>query len=434
MVIGFELENDSSQISVCRLDQNMPDTVSLVAGEEEYRIPTLLCRKLLPEEIKNGGETVKGLWLAGKEALQQAAQKQGTLVEDIVLLAKNRVTAQVGEEEFEAEELMEIFLKKCFGLIGSYARADDIICIAFALKDMNRDFMDMLKRIVQRITNGRAQAFFMSHEDCFFQYILHQPEEMWIHDVLLYEYRQDGIRSFDLRLNRNTRPVAAFIAKETFPQMKMTDVSQMKAEQKAAFFRQLDDAFLEIAKKSCEERNINSVFLLGDIFSKEWCKESLRYLCKGRRVFQGNNLFSKGACYGAKERMAASQLSKDYVFLSEEKLKSNVGITCGKGGTETYQPLLDAGTNWFDAGKEIDFILERNNKLPLTITSLEGGRTRIAEITLEGLAIRGNRTNRIGMSILMRDVNTVVVEITDKGFGEFFPSTGQVWKECFSLE
>ena len=36
IVIGLDLTNDYVQISYCRLDQSMPDTVSLVMGEEQY--------------------------------------------------------------------------------------------------------------------------------------------------------------------------------------------------------------------------------------------------------------------------------------------------------------------------------------------------------------------------------------------------------------
>ncbi|MEE1257076.1 MAG: DUF5716 family protein [Lachnospiraceae bacterium] len=434
VVIGFDLGNNTSQISLCRIEQSMPDTISLVAGAEEYNIPTVLCRRTLEDEMKNSTQTVRGLWAMGKEALQLYEQKHGVLVEDLLLLAKNGVKVQVGEEEFEAEELLEVFLRKCFGLISSYTRVEDVICIMFTLKDMNAELMKMIKRIVKRIDKGRAQVSFMTHEDCFYQYMIHQPEEMWLHDVLLYEYRVDGIRSFCMRLNRNTRPIVAFMEKEQFPQMKMSEVSNMKAEQKTAFFRQLDDAFLEIAREQCEGKNVTSVFLLGDVFSKEWCRESLRFLCKNRRVFQGNNLFSKGACYGARERVVPSVLSKEYVYLSEEKLKANIGIECNKGSQKGYQPLLDAGTNWFDAKKEMDFILAKHNGVLLTVTPLNGGRQRIAEITLEGLQVRGNRTNRIGLSVYMENADTVAIEIEDKGFGEFFPSTGQRWKESFSIE
>ena len=58
----------------------------------------------------------------------------------------------------------------------------------------------------------------------------------------------------------------------------------------------------------------------------------------------------------------------------------------------------------------------------------------MAKISLEGLKVRGNKTNRIGLRFYMEDSNAVQIEITDKGFGEFFASTGRVWKECLPLE
>ena len=40
LAIGFDLGNDYSQISYCRTDQSIPDTFSLVMGEEQYNILT----------------------------------------------------------------------------------------------------------------------------------------------------------------------------------------------------------------------------------------------------------------------------------------------------------------------------------------------------------------------------------------------------------
>lgn len=429
VVIGFDLANDFSQISYCRTDQSIPDTVSLVMGEEQFNIPTVLCRKN-PADSTDAQEDI---WVVGKEALQTAKEGKGELVEDLVLLMKNHTNVRVGEKEYDPVCLMEIFLRKTFALAGTFIRFEDVAEIAFTMKEMDPQLMDMLRKAVGRLGLYRPEVIFLSRGDCFFQYILHQPEEMWIHDVVLYDYRTDGIRSYYLQMNRNTSPVACFIEEERFPQMKMTDMSHMQDTQKKAFYTQLDSAFLEIVKEQCESRNVTSVFLLGDIFSKDWCKESLRYLCHGRRVFQGNNLFSKGACYGARERVLSSTLTTSYVYLSEDKLRANIGMKCNKGQEEIYQPLLDAGTNWYDAKKQLDLILAKNNTLSVMITPLDGGQARIAQITLDGLTVRGNKTNRIRFGISMQDADTVQIEIEDKGFGEFFPSSGRTWKESFNL-
>ncbi len=431
VVVGFDLGKEYSQISYCRQNQSMPDTVSLVMGEEQYNIPTLLCRRNDAE-----GEAA---WLIGREALKAAEQGQGVLVKDLLQLVKNNSSVRVGTGlasggEVSAEYLLEIFVKKALAVLYAYIVSDDIAAVAFTMKDIDTAIMEKLRKVSSHIGQRKMEVYFLSYEDCFFQYIIHQPQEMWIHDVLLYDYRQDGMRSYLLSMNRKTNPVACFIDTAEHPQVKIPDLSDRNETAKGAFFKQLDSTLLEIVRKNCDQRVITSVFLLGDSFSKDWCRESLKYMCRGRRVFQGNNLFSKGACYGARERVFPSTLSASYVFLSEDKLRANIGMTCDRGQTEVYYPILDAGTNWYEAQHTFDVMLAKNNAITLNITPVDGRKTRVARISLEGLKVRGNKTNRVELRFYMEDANAVQIEITDKGFGEFFPSTGQVWKECLPLE
>ena len=67
-------------------------------------------------------------------------------------------------------------------------------------------------------------------------------------------------------------------------------------------------------------RRLNSVYLIGDGYRDGWADESLHYLCRGRRVFQGNNLYSKGACYGMMERLHPGEEWKEHVYLGDDKL------------------------------------------------------------------------------------------------------------------
>lgn len=425
-VVGFDLGNDYSQISYCREDQSMPDTMSLVMGEEQFNIPTVLCRR--------HGTGVADAWSIGKEALQDVSEGKGILVEDLVLLAKNNVSVKTEGEDIAADNLLAVFIRKTIAILSVHVRTNDIEAIAFTMRDMNRQLMENVKKAAKEAGLEDKRLYFLSHEDCFFQYMIHQPGEMWIHDVLLYDYRSDGVKSYLLQMNRKTNPVACFIESNLFPEMKPIDVSQKQEAAKNAFYRQLDAELLEIAKAQCEKHNITSVFLLGDFFSREWCKESLRYLCRERRVFQGNNLFSKGACYGAREKVFASTLSTSYIYLSDDKLRANIGMSCDRGQEEIYFPILDAGTSWYDAKREFDVMLTQNNSFTLNIVPVDGSKTRLAKISLEGLKVRGNKTNRVGLRFFMEDPQAVQIEITDKGFGEFFPSTGRIWKECLPLE
>ena len=199
-VVGFDLGNDYSQISYCRADQSMPDTMSLVMGEEQYNIPTVLCRRHGVDEA--------GAWSIGKEALKDASDRKGILVEDLVLLAKNNVSVKVQEEDLTADALLAVFIRKTIAILSLYVRTEDIEAIAFTMRDMNSQLMENIKKAVKQAGLKEKQLYFLSHEDCFFQYMIHQPEEMWIHDVLLYDYRSDGVKSYLLHMNRKTNPVA----------------------------------------------------------------------------------------------------------------------------------------------------------------------------------------------------------------------------------
>ena len=198
---------------------------------------------------------------------------------------------------------------------------------------------------------------------------------------------------------------------------------------------ELDAAFLEIARDICGGAT-GSIFLIGDGFGGDWMKESLRFLCRGRRVFQGNNLFSKGACCGMQERMAPTETGGRYVFLGKDKLKANVGMRILRQGQDSYYALLDAGTNWYEAERTTEVYLQDGNELMLVVTPLirkdgapeKGGK--LFRIVLEGLA---GSIARLKLHFFLKEENCLAVEAEDLGFGEFRVSSGRVWREDIEI-
>lgn len=155
-------------------------------------------------------------------------------------------------------------------------------------------------------------------------------------------------------------------------------------------------------------------------------KESLRCLCRGRRVFQGNNLYSKGACYGLQEKFNASEIGKSHVFLGNDKLRANIGMKILRQGEESYLALLDAGTNWFEAEQTVEFYLQDGNCLELMITPLIGKGNKLAQMILEDFE---GGLRRMKARFFMAEENRMTVEIEDLGLGEFIPATHHIWKE-----
>ena len=189
-----------------------------------------------------------------------------------------------------------------------------------------------------------ASLFLIGRAESFFYYNICQPEELWKQDVLLCDFSGTFLHTLLFTANRKTSPVACFVEEADWKEV-------------AAGRKDLDQRFLETMKAVIGDRNISCVYLIGEGFLGEWYQESLRFLCQERRVFLGNNLYSKGACYAARQRMTPGSVSEDYVFLGKDMLKANISLYVEKRGQDSCHPLLDAGTNWYEAKPEIVVIV-----------------------------------------------------------------------------
>ena len=404
--VGYDLGNLYSQISYCTLENNEPETLSQIAGGESYNIPTVLCKRQGVNQ-----------WFYGKDAYKRAEQQEGFLVTNLVQLAKDGQKVLVEDEEFDPVSLLTLFVKRSMALLVSITDTDKIDALMITCENLDNRMVEILNMVVAGLSLKTKTIFFQGHVESFYYYTIHQPPELWNRQVLVCDYNADQIKVYRLECNRRTTPVVAFVDEESYP-----------------FLKKEDEELLSVLKMVCEGRMISSVYLIGEGFDEEWMKESLRYLCRGHRVFQGNNLYSKGACFGIQEKLSASEVGKTHVFLGNEKLKANIGMKVLRQGEDSYYALLDAGTSWFEAHNSLDVLLPAGNTFTLVITPLNGRDIKYAQVTLEGLPNRKNAASRLKLTISMTSENTILLEVEDLGFGELFPSSRQKWTESFEVE
>lgn len=407
IIVGYDLGNRYSQISYCTYESDVPETLSVVAGGESYNIPTALCKR-------------KGVnqWFYGKEAYKHAEEDEGQLITDLLTLAKAGEKVMVEEEEFDPVALLTLYMKRSLTLLSMISGMERIGAMMITCENLDGRMVEILNAVVSGLSLKTKEVYFQGHVESFYFYTIHQQAELWNRQVVVCDYNTDYMKIYRMECNRKTTPVVAFVDEEEFPFMACEEQ---------------DERFLTILKEVCEGRMISSIYLLGEGFKEEWMEESLRYLCRGRRVFQGNNLYSKGACYGMQEKLSASEIGKAHVFLGNEKLKANIGMKVLRQGEKSYCALLDAGISWFDAFCEIEFYLEGDNSFELIITPLNGRDVKCAKITLDGLQPRSGAASRLYMEIRMSSENKIEIEIEDLGFGEIFPATGLRWIESFEV-
>ncbi len=403
ILVGYDLGDTSCQISYCRYQEGSSvETVSSVAGAEYFVIPAALCKKAGANQ-----------WLFGREAVRFAQENpgEGILVDRLLHMALDGELVQLEGQSYQPISLLTLFVKRSLGMLGTVAPPEKVAVVMFTCRELDARTVEVLDQVTAGLQMKNTEFFYQRHSESFYSYMLYQPRELWTHQSVLFEGGGGEIRCMRMEYNKRTTPIVTYIREKSFP------------------FPGGDQAFLEIAQRACENRILSSVYLVGETFGGDWMKESLRYLCRGRRVFQGSNLFSRGACCSLLEKYFGSEAGRGYVFLGGDKLKANIGMRVIRRGDESYFALLDAGNNWYEAKGSCEFYLQEDNVVELAITPLIGGTPRYVEIPLEGLALGEGEMTRLRMGLYLSQEERLCVEIVDLGFGQFRSPVREHWKK-----
>lgn len=417
-ILGYHLGNEFCQISYCAFGTGEAETLSQVAGTQNYSIPAALCKK-----------TGANQWFYGKEALRCAEEQKGILVRDLLAQALDGEPVVIEGESFHPAALLTLFVKRSLSLFSQVGPQEKIGAVMITCRTLDNRTLEVLQQVASGLQLKTDKVCFQSHMESFYHYMMRQPKELWAQQALLLEYGKSCIRAYRMECNRRTTPMVAFMEEQEYPFYPAEPLPEEPALRERRM-EELDGALLQIAEETCGGNPVSSVFLIGDGFEQEWMKRSLRYLCGGRRVFQGNNLFVKGACYGMQERLASGDTEKECVFLGSEKLKANIGMKILRQGEESYYALLDAGENWYEAEHTFEFYAQGGNQLSLIVTPLIGKGVREETFALEGFS---GAASRLRGHFYLKSETLLTVEVEDLGFGEIRPSSGKRWEKEIEL-
>ncbi|MDE6389298.1 MAG: hypothetical protein K2L82_16035 [Lachnospiraceae bacterium] len=419
VLVGYDLGEKYSQISYYVYGEEDADTVATVVGTKQYNIPTMLCKR---EGVNQ--------WFYGKDAVKNAGEEAMIPVEGLLKLARKGGEIELDGESYDPVALLTLFLKRSMTLLNFITTIEKIHSIMFTVDELDDRMVEILVQASANLGLKTTQIYFQSHTESFYYFMLHQPPELWTYQALACEHDGMRLKTYRMECNKRTTPIVVLIEEQVYDTLVIPEDTE-EEETKQGAYRLADERFLGILKRLCEGRIVSSAYLLGDGFREDWNVQSLQFLCHNRRVFQGNNLFSKGACYGLMEKLEPGEVGSRHVFLGKDKLKSNIGMNVLRQGKESYYALLDAGENWYEAERECEFLLEGEREIAFVITPLTGKNIEARQISLSGGSNAPFTRYRLKMS--MSAPEKVQVKVTDLGFGELFPPTDQIWEQTFEV-
>lgn len=403
MYLGIDISSRHTVLSLYNSNMDEPSTISTVVGEENYSIPTVLAKRV-----------GMGQWFFGDDAIKMSRLKEAIVVEELFNLALRDGQVVIDSETYQARDLMVIFFKKLFSIPGPMAALEEIEKLIICVTKVNLEVMELMNYVASKLGIAQSKVMLIDRNECFYYYALSQKPELFLYNVALFDYSGANMVSCVLNRNQTTRP--QLITLNVTNHGEVTD--------------NRDEEFDAVITETIGNTLFSAVYLVGDGFDGEWMKVSLSHLCKGRKVFLGKNLYSKGACYAG----LIKEGKKDwpFIYIGDNDLKLNLSIKILENNSMKFFTLIDAGQSWYEAKGECEVILDGEPEIEFYIQRPESREAHTEVLELTDIPKRENRTTRLRIEASPISDVAVSITITDLGFGEISPSSGKSWEHTIS--
>lgn len=412
--LGLDLCRTNVQISYFREDKQEPESFGQLQNTDGGQLPYTM--------FYSAGEQK---WYVGDSVKLARSQSDGIFVENVMDDMEKDRSVWIGERETGFEELLVILLKTYIREFLLRSEEYQLAGLTVTLESYQEPVYRALSVLKKELELTGEQFHVISHADAFFQYVLRQEEKLRTNSIAMFEYGTDGMEYCRLdRLHQGRTEVFSLrreSLKEEIPYaMLLGDAGK------------LDRQFAELAREKLRETYFSTVYLTGQGFSEQWLKESTKVLCMGRRVFMGQNLYTRGACYHA--RFGAGERETGSVLVTPDSVPYDIGVAIGElEAANRFYPIAPGGHEWYNMKGKVTVFLDGTNRVHLVYRNLLSGETAKEIIEIHGLPKRPPKTTKISLEIEMFSRQMGAIVIRDVGFGKIYPTTNKIYRKEFSI-
>lgn len=411
--IGMDLCSDSTQISFYNDIKREPETVNQLNNKETYMMPNILFYS------KTTGD-----WYVGSEASEARFKEDGIILDELYKNARSEEMIEVDGVKYTFRQLFLKMLKMHIDSFLYRYEGATVKQLVITIPEYNKDLFKVLGGFYKELDIPESCIRITSHLDSGLYYIFNQSSELWVNSVALFDYSADGLNYYRIDITKGKTPEIISVVHEDYT-----------AQFNMALFGGdnilMDVTFAKIADYEMKKTYISSVFLTGLGFSEKWMNKSRNILCQGRRVFAGQNIYTKGACYKAVGG-EYEDFYKRFFVETKENVVYDVGISSGEE-EDKFIPIVLGGRQWYNIHGKINIILDDTDKLTIIYRNHQSKEEIREVVKLHGIPKRPNKTSKFSVEVEFEDPHRGAVIIKDVGFGKLFPTTNKIYRKEFEV-
>ena len=429
--IGYDLGAGYGEISVFSEGDLNPVTLLSRKDATVFHFPCMLVK-------------YNGRFYAGFEAASLAGEEGALVFEDLLDIAMNQATIVVGGQRFDTEYLLALFLKLTLVLpdsFGKVEKAGGIIFTTYIDEDpaLQTRVYEVLLKAAGQIFGKKTKLYLQTRSESIYYFLMHQEENLMQQDTLVCDYQKDYLKTYFVKKHGSKAPYTISVNRMDYPDMRLV-VPQAEELTLATGVRHLDDTFQQVVTDLEEKYDFGLSYMIGDGFKGGWMDRSLVKLCEHGRVFQGNNLYSLGACYCLRQMIEPTSYLEEYVYLSKQDIAYDIGMYCYSQGVvrESSQPdyvrIFERGSAYETCNAEMYLLPEGEEELVIEAKALSEPESQLLRLDVTAFPQRKAGQSKIKLSLAFTDAHTLAVTIEDIGLGQVSPGSGKVIQEIFYLE
>ena len=413
LLVGIDLGEKITQISC--FDRKTFEAVPIglfLGGKEErlYEIPTGI--KVMPK---------MGTW----RLLCQQGDGGREVVIDKLLHKMENETFMVSGEKFSSADVMEHFMLKLLSILGEYFPDERIERLVITVPRKTQNVTKCLQTVGKALGLMPDRLTIQNYRLSYMYYAVSQPKELWLNNVGLFSFDEESLIYSQINIDRRTLPWIVGVTERDLTDV--FDYSMLQDENVDSSY-----AFVNTAGMVLHKQMVTTLYMTGKGFDGAWANNALQELCNGRRVFRGQNIYTKGACYAARELAGEGKLDQ-CMFLDEEMISANISLRVYHEAKMQELVLAKAGSLWADVDVSVDVIPDNENEIQITAQDVIRHQTQAHMLSLTGFSSRENKTTRFTVRLRFADRETCVVTLKDNGFGTISPTSNRIWERCIRI-
>ncbi len=412
LLIGLDLGNEYSQLSYALNLSDEPTSMLLDKDKEEFLIPTVV-----------GLSTSLKQWVYGKDALKMVKDKEAHVATNLLDKAKEASSIKIYDSLYEPIYLLERYIYKILMEVKLKWPDKTIKQMVVTVDNPDPLIINGLYKALENLGLTRDRVCIQSYSSSYLAYVLSQEKGIWMNDVALFDFGKKSFDYLQMSIERRQVPHIAQIKKKNYnDSIKYSDFESI------ASLGNFDYILERVLNDALYMQIVSAIYFTGEGFIDGIPINTIKKISKGRRVFIGQNLYCKGACYWA-AHLAGRDTLDGLVFLVDDTIHYSLSITINDNDIEKDMYIASLGSSIYEVPKSVGLILDDEDQVKYKVRNKRGLVILEDRIVLEDLPKRPNKTSRIEVSPILISKSRFKLQIKDKGFGQMYPAIDKIWEK-----